>query len=1409
MADSNIDDTIEDDLRRRNPQGPIRSKLSKKAKKLAAEKARKTKKKFRKSLFKQVGLSSLGFLPVCIIIFMLIGIVSFITTMPGLVQENIMRKIMNGLDHFEYSLKGEDTTYLESLAKDEQRTRQKEILKYLEDMGLDPVGFGFAAFYTRYEDGSVEYSPNVDINGIEVVDGLGSAISYNQQMKEQIMNEDLIFKYIVSNERTYLVNSGNSLADTFPKIFGERTLTGMIKPVFADLHDSKLTIDREKKQMVISSINWSQWSKQEARYNLETWAGRYGMPLEFLLTLHIATMSSDLTEELISNKNLNTEMNVLIEKGDYSVDYDITYDGHLLPIQRGKQADFTTLYDGTKDVTITEDRVVRDGDKCALNLSDEEKQKLVDEKLVNIISLKGWIDHVRNFSLRPSYDSELVVQSVYDAKDAFLGDGMFRVMYRIQQTKYSSELWKNTVYLGKVDYANQDGNPDYHYTGNLDYGLESYFVTGYQGNSYRELACTDAQGKDLSIYISNYAEGPVNRIGENAQEESEYLAHNGITPGDGGFDYNYGMTTGIIHGLDYYLDGREGEVRQGYVKDAIKCLLSQFDAYFYNENLGNFTEANFVRYSKDSGFTNGLLRLDVVEPEAFDDAGDSSVQLLLTYQWHVWLDNHSNPTDQEIHEELEYLKSQINKYFEDLDHREQHIQEIIDYLFDIVGIKDKVTVADIDAIYQVLYNCSEEYELALPRIQNVIKHWYKDVIFEIDGTGVTVYRDKEDDIRLPYTFNEEQQNEAENQGISDKLSIEAVLTWESGSKPKEQISQPYVVKGDKVTLDGELVTNDIVKNQTYDDYHVGDGYRTSKRLFTQGQYYTFDGTAETSKSIFYARQLEKLGGDSGHNQAVVYVKNGRIILVKLDNWAGGSSVGTGDGWRVYLSSENKKETGEITYVYSVSANKDLKYVSVGDLNVSIEESNESVERINGMLGAMGVVTQRKPVSFDNQTANGGATTLSAFNILEGMHTEAAEYIYKDLKEFLIELGYYTKAEFEFIDTDVLAWFLPDYTPSNELDSNNWKQNKESDSLLYGAVIYQTEYDKDGKLVQEGISPGLNVVAPGNCRVLKVEGDTITIKFDGISQPDIGILDGYTMIISGIKVFGNTVNVQDTLGNTSTMSINDVVGKDLIVSAGETIAETTDKKIQVILKDAKGAYIDNIQDYMSPNYESVDLPDSAYFYYTPYEGGAGTVGGRNGNEVAVGICQWTVLPGMNNISPVCEFLYNQDPTLCKELRTFISWNSSNFINDYFSGHSQLVEAFSTVYNRDPQAFRQLQEKYALEEKINICNNLGLGWIMDKSPVTAGTLFSLVNWGPYMGWQYQINESMTDEQIIKALLRYACTKTSTAGSLNTRWESQGKLAIDILKGEFTDIEDWLENKGSYPEYANGANPGFLFR
>ena len=262
--------------------------------------------------------------------------------------------------------------------------------------------------------------------------------------------------------------------------------------------------------------------------------------------------------------------------------------------------------------------------------------------------------------------------------------------------------------------------------------------------------------------------------------------------------------------------------------------------------------------------------------------------------------------------------------------------------------------------------------------------------------------------------------------------------------------------------------------------------------------------------------------------------------------------------------------------------------------------------------------------------------------------------------------------------------------------------------------------------------------------------------------------------------------------------------------GEIIGHTGNTKIQVILKNSKEGYIDNIEDYMAPALSAtpvVSASDEAYFYFSPYEGRPESVGGRNGNEVAVGICQWTTINGSyNNISPFCKWLVEQDASLCGELETFVYWTAQDFVDDYY-GAGQLKKAFEKVNYRDSTKFRQLQETYAKNEKEQIIRNLGLGWVLEKNPVTAGTLFSLVNWGPYMGWENQIDQSMSDEQIIKALLKYACTKNSTAGSLNARWESQAKLAIDISYGNFTDISGWRANPAQYPQYGQGNNAGYL--
>ena len=350
MSDTNIDDTMNDELNKNNrqPDGWAKRKLKGKAKKHARNAAKKAKDKMATTLFKPVGMGIFSsVISIAVIIFMLIGIVSFIITMPGLVKEGIMAKVAEAIDWVNTSLFGSDY-FLEKLASDQDKTAQKAVLKYLDDMGIDPVGFGFAPFYRRITDektgeetGEVDYDTGIMPEYYDS-DGFFGAKDYQDKLKEKTITEDLIFKYIVSNERTYLIHDDAKLGNIFKNIKeffsdDDYNLTGMIRAKVLGLNDSTISVNREEKTMEITSKDWSKLTSNKFKYNLEGWTGRYGMPLEFLLALHIATMSPDLTEELIENKNLQTEVNVLLEKDeDYNIDYKITYKDKELPIKRGK-----------------------------------------------------------------------------------------------------------------------------------------------------------------------------------------------------------------------------------------------------------------------------------------------------------------------------------------------------------------------------------------------------------------------------------------------------------------------------------------------------------------------------------------------------------------------------------------------------------------------------------------------------------------------------------------------------------------------------------------------------------------------------------------------------------------------------------------------------------------------------------------------------------------------------------------------------------------------------------------------------------------------------------------------------------------------------------------------------------------
>lgn len=1201
--DNNLDEVIKNDLENK-PES--RSRIAREGKKKAREAAQKAKRKARMTLFKPVGITVFStVLSIFIIIFMVIGIISFITSMPGFVQEMIMQKVLDGLNKVYTVVEGSDY-YLEQLARDPDRTAQKKVLAYLDDMGIDPVGFGFAPFYTRNsETGEVSYDPQITAD-TELLEGNSffDAVKYNEAIAEKVVKEDLIFKYIVSNERTYLVDEFDKFGNTgaFQAIKSalgdEIDLTGMIKTGIKGPDDSTITVDRENKTMSISStnINASQGiQQQKATYNMDTYAGRYGTPLEFLLALHIATMSPDLTDEMVSNPNLQTELNLNLTKDDYKVVYEITYDGKKLPIKRGS----TGSYD---DLRFLDDSVVKvdENGKAYVDLTQEQIEDLKSKITVN--SLQGWLDRVRHINFDVYVGAEQITNITNEAKDALLGDGMFRVVYRVTNSEfdnYKAIDWSS--YLGTVE--NVDGK----YTTNISSIFDGTYSEHESDGNRMILSNQSPDGVEIQVSPST------------AIPDSNNLNQ-------------YYQVTGVMHGLDYYINGHENEMKNESISMALTCMLVQLDSYLYKENLSQYTDVQFtfcdIKAQSGDWVGSGDVKYDFGKLQSLRrDNGSlySSMYILLAKNWMDFCNEHGgiqNCSTEEIHQELVTIKELTDTYFNSVGNKDKHLQEVMDDLLDKTGFEfeEKLSLDDLKVIYDALNGSSDEFEYAFPKVTSVIKHWYKDVVFDAGDGENSVYKQTNQERR----FDVETDN--------DKLQVTAVM---SAGNNYVQTGQPYVVKGDVVTLEGKEVKNSSIsdlefKNKDGSVYRVGDGYRTTKRLFTQGQYYVFDGSKETSQSIWYAKELEKMTGKANNRFAKVYVYNGRIKVAYVytsdqdaynefgsaydqstGNWninaqvindarkntSLPAAVQEGDGWSVFLARASKKSSSdENVNVYYVKVTDSMNYLSVGDIKNTVEISQKSVNRINSFLDAMGVVNQRKHISFDNTTASGDVTTLTAFGLLEGMHTETAEYIYRDFKEFLVELGYYTKAEFDYLETDVLQWFIPDYVPNETAETiaerRIWRQTKEEDALTYGAVLYPIEDEEDeeendkedsenlSELKLKGFEEGLDVIAPGNAKITALSESRIMLEFDGISQPEIGALDKYTMLIDGI-----VIDPQSSVATSddSQMTLQEIFDskKSYSIKAGEKIGVTGTVKIKVILKNNIGGYVDNIENYMAP------------------------------------------------------------------------------------------------------------------------------------------------------------------------------------------------------------------------------------
>ena len=296
-------------------------------------------------------------------IIVITGTVFFFIGMPGLVGEKLKKLGQDLLDSFQAFLKGEeDNVKTEEIAS---------VANYLESMGYDLKGEGFISEdMTSLPDKDYKTSDGDDADpqldkteGVVRDKGTGEVLD---------LNSDPLYTYIVSDNLCYIIRNFNQNLQEAKKdvwfwigaavaavvaviaaivlaplaaifvVAGAALLfatasnpnwgTGLIS-IYHDKglgiidwdkpYDVKETgdieLNTETKKLKIKRG----WGNGAYTYDVDGWGGQYGMPLEFLLSLHVATQMPDLTMKLATVFDTNV---IVLLRGVDNGDVDAGFD---------------------------------------------------------------------------------------------------------------------------------------------------------------------------------------------------------------------------------------------------------------------------------------------------------------------------------------------------------------------------------------------------------------------------------------------------------------------------------------------------------------------------------------------------------------------------------------------------------------------------------------------------------------------------------------------------------------------------------------------------------------------------------------------------------------------------------------------------------------------------------------------------------------------------------------------------------------------------------------------------------------------------------------------------------------------------------------------------------------------------
>ncbi len=1395
-----------------------------------------------------LGVAGIVIIIIIIVIILVVGIIGFFLEMPGL--------LTNKLSDLASAFCTELATYYSGNSARFGTEEQKELADYLTNMGYSPYEFGFGK-YTD-EDG------NIIENGSDNDDATISSKYLNAYLTADY-NTYVPYEKFKSGVSKLL----NVIGDTVGYVLGMETEKDTGDPQFGMLYFDKGMYENAegddgnaKKMGFLDSVSSDVESKTltfkvwEApfktsyyTYNMEGWTARYGKPLELSLTLHLATMAPDLVYRFDMDKEESTEIHIKTIKSEVNIkfEYHITNppeEGTNFASVDESLANLDMHVSSDNKLSVTDLQTIKDF------IDDNQTSDTVKNIQAGYSNLEAFISASIDSGNNRKYlrDNESILQRYDGADDSalFNYDHSIENMFNKYLDDAIAEVKKDNPDV--IFYTDEVGKSYAEIVGKTSHDsiLSSGWVykndtTGIMDEFYKKFE--EAKKDDLTEEEENelfeFLQDKFKEIQSKVKEDVDKLVEK-----DAKMDESLkaletelekiGLSTESIEAaIDYNNAEGQGE---GTKISRIQPYITQVNKHWYRDVIfidetGEYGGYNAYNWSQSQNtYENKFVPVEQSDDSVLAENDKGAFYTVETVGSGSELVQVEDAIRGKVNEHTKELflgtDGEPAKYF--IYDGSKDTAEKID---ELRKVYDDAYSASWDANQSIFANSEDVDKVARKAAEEAVEA-------KEDEDGINIF--KEVNVR------------------QNALSAFSIL---ENSKTEDS---EYILRDlKKLFVELGYFTKDDLR---VDDTHVFQwpisGYvnlywpirRYEKQQADYGTLIRSKVSTDNIKAGYEADGSERIEEDE---EVQIYKPN-----FNPDSTVASGNDNSGDT-PSDNSNTNSSSSEDFVTEFLNAAQEVTDYVRENGFTYG---NAEYMPPKNGETNSDGVkrISCDRLVSwalykcgYTDQPEYGLTTSAAASPLMEYCQKQGWQKIESvdDIQAGDIVFVGETNAE----KTSASHVFICagenkryDCGNATRIQSQQPFNEPISENLV---CAYRPSGSTDN-VSYDGFEPDLNVVSPVTGEIIEEGDDYIKIKVldtSSISEYEEfyneykGICTGYIMYIKGFKKGTIDANVQSEyqqVKHTNRYFIENGYADDYrdaegvaeefeeveqkridapaylekggkrYIKEGTVIGTTTNSDIALYLLNRENSMVEDVESYIRLVDNSLET-DWAYFYWVPYEsggtdtpgGGPEAVGWTTGNEMAVGISQWTTInkggKRFNNISEFCQKAIELNPGLCSELQPFVNMGVDEILNSY----DAIKQAFTSICSKDRDGFMEVQMQVTINQYlIEPYTGTDKEWLLEKDPITQGTFMSLVNWnGKPETWFAVFSQSDADEPAVKAMLTRACPINSTAGTLEKRWTSQYVLARDALTGAIDEegLINWIKTKQPSDKYGEGQN------